>query len=177
MVLSKEYIENIREQSGIVFETVLDFVKLPYWKPAGSAAKMLDHAQGHSNDQGDRKTDANGDSKEADPYTAIFKWLWDGGVRKVFTLDVDDDGPEAHTNAAIRKALTTYNFEIEVWDWKKFDICCETVAAAAPAARQVHLYSHGNTAVLRGWACGLSLGKMREVSETPEAGCDAQVTC
>lgn len=32
-ILNKKYITTMREKSGMRFEAVLDFVKLPYWRP------------------------------------------------------------------------------------------------------------------------------------------------
>ena len=171
-MLNKSYIENMRAQSGMLFESVLDFVKLPYWRPsmpksAKPTAKPLDQAAQPTDPVCEPEIST---SVDPDPYTAIFDWLWSCKVRKIFTVEVNDDGPEPHTNASIREALrggkdgkATRNFEVEVWKWKKFDICCETVVTAAPDAREVHLYSHGNTAVLRGWANGTRLAKMNKV--------------
>jgi hypothetical protein len=95
--------------------------------------------------------------EDSDPYIAVFQWLWNKGVRKIFTVEVDDEGDHPHSNAGIRDSLredflTDYSrdFQVEVWKWKKLDICSETILAAAPMAREIHLYSSGNTAALRG---------------------------
>ena len=57
------------------------------------------------------------------------------------------------------------DFKIEIWKWKKFDICSETIVDAAPMAKEVHLCSSGNTAVLRSWACRSGLPKLSEVCD------------
>ncbi|WQF82580.1 Putative peptidase S8/S53 domain-containing protein [Colletotrichum destructivum] len=173
--LNRSYIETIQDESGIRFETVLAFVKLPYWKAqeeTRTADEVTAPGAGQnlspnlpSRDEGHKAQD-----HEANPYPAIFDWLWAKGVRKIFTLDVDDDGPEPHTNAAIRKALigedsgskTARDFRVEVWKWKKFDICAETVAISASRAKEIHLYSHGNIAVLRGWATSVGLAQLNK---------------
>lgn len=175
-MLDKTYIETLIDQSGMRFETVLDFVKLPYWKPEERKAKQKSIHQAVQEPPEDQK---RGDDQivtvEPDPYVTMFEWLWDSKVRKIFTVEVDDDGSEPHTNAAIRESLRgedpetdpMRDFEIEVWKWKKFDICSETIATAAPNAREVWLYSHGNTAVLRGWACSSGLARLQEACNTP----------
>lgn len=139
------------------FETVLDFVKLPYWKPEKATS-----AEGAARDLNGTQTMTKDVRSNIDPYEDIFEWLKERGIEKIFTVEVDDEGPEPHTNAAIRKSLK--DFKVETWKWKKFDICSETVATAAPNAREVHLYSHGNTSVLRGWAYSPGLGKLKHVS-------------
>jgi hypothetical protein len=162
-------------QSGLEFETVLDFVKLPYWKPESWKPPVDPHDIPPEEDDTEVKDSAPKTIQkfDPDPYTSIFEWLWESNVNKIFTVEVNDDGPEPHTNAAIRECLRgdeserdpTRDFDVEVWKWKKFDICSETIVAAAPNAREIHLYSHGNTAVLRGWACSSGLPKLRQVSD------------
>ncbi|OJJ42106.1 hypothetical protein ASPZODRAFT_33681, partial [Penicilliopsis zonata CBS 506.65] len=54
---------------------------------------------------------------------------------------------------------------------RKFDICSDTIFRAAPGVREVYLYSHGNTAVLRGWAAKDGLAKLLS-NENDEKDCD-----
>lgn len=174
VVLDKSYIETIMEQSGLEFETVLNFVKLPYWKPQSSRPQVDPHdIPVEDDDTEEKEIGQNTVQKiDPDPYKAIFEWLWESNVRKIFTVEVDDDGPEPHTNAAIRQSLRgeepetkpTRDFDVEIWKWKKFDICSETIVTAASNVREIHLYSHGNTAVLRGWACSSGLARLQQVS-------------
>ncbi|POS69591.1 hypothetical protein DHEL01_v212015 [Diaporthe helianthi] len=148
-VLDEVYIEKIKDQAGMRFESVLDFVKLPYWKPDKTdLAQPKREAPGNSGA-------AESSEIKPNPYISIFDWLYtECGVKKIFTVDVIDDGSEPHSNAAIRRCLRgadsegkqLRDFKVEVWKWKKFDVCSDTVFYAAPAAREVHLYSHGNTA-------------------------------
>ena len=167
VLLDKTYIMTIREESGMQFETVLSHVKLPYWNPQDRKLRDGDVLGGH-------RKGVDSDVVEAsDPYTGVFEWLWDSGVRKIFTVEVDDDGPDSHTNAAIRQSLrhfipqteTYRDFEIEVWNWKKFDLCSDTILNAAAAVKEVHLYSSGNTAILRSWACSSGLPKLSNVRD------------
>jgi hypothetical protein len=91
----------------------------------------------------------------------IFQWLRDHGVRRIFKVIVIDDGEIPHSDQAIEEALR--RFDIETWDWKKFDICSETIVRAAEHVKIVYLYSSGNNAVLRGWSCEEGLVKLAMV--------------
>ncbi|OHE93567.1 hypothetical protein CORC01_11164 [Colletotrichum orchidophilum] len=81
----------------------------------------------------------------------IFDWLQNKAkVKKIIKLDVDDSNHPPHCDEAIEKA--TKPFDIEVWNWVKIDLCCDTIAKVAPKARHIMLYWSGNNAVLRGWS-------------------------
>ena len=81
----------------------------------------------------------------------IFRWLRnDAEVEKIIKLIVDDLHHPAHSDEEIERAVKP--FKVEIWDWRKIDLCCETIAEAAPNARQVKLYWSGNNAVLCGWS-------------------------
>ncbi|KAF2655729.1 hypothetical protein K491DRAFT_778545 [Lophiostoma macrostomum CBS 122681] len=169
-MIDEHYIQAMVSTSALRFETGLEFVRLPYWKPEGHRLRKPAH---HDTPIGEpTSSESPGDLiASSDPYITLFEWLWKCNVCKIFTLEVEDDGPEPHTNAAIRQALRgsesevelSRDFGIEVWKWKKFDICSETVIAAAPNARHVYLYSHGNTAVLRGWGTGSDWSRMKQL--------------
>ncbi|SPN98679.1 uncharacterized protein DNG_01723 [Cephalotrichum gorgonifer] len=193
VMLDKSYIETVRDLSGMKFETVLEFIRLPYWKPLGTPSGPRDTEErgnrapdpGSTANPGSVRRDGSEGRKvsqeaELDPYKTLFEWLWEGSpdgknkVRKIFTVEVDDSGPEPHSNAAIREAMRgradadgnlPRDFGVEVWKWKKFDICADTVATAVPDAHEVYLYSQGNTAVLRGWACDLALSRLKRLKK------------
>jgi hypothetical protein len=77
-------------------------------------------------------------------------------VSRIFKVIVVDDGETPHSDQAIEVALKP--FKIEIWDWKKIDICSETIVrAAGDYVRIVYLYSSGNNAVLRSWSCEAGL--------------------
>lgn len=91
----------------------------------------------------------------------IFQWLWKNRVRRIFKVIVIDDGEIPHSEEAIAEALKL--FRIEIWDWKKTDICSETIVSAAQDhVKIVYLYSSGNNAVLRGWSCPTGLVKLKD---------------
>jgi hypothetical protein len=97
----------------------------------------------------------------------VFNWLAKNGVKKIIRVIVLDDGDVAHSDEAIEECLKP--FKIEVWDWKKPDICSETIYQAAPSVRVVHLYCTGNNAVLRSWSGEDGLAKLKQV------GCSAEL--
>jgi hypothetical protein len=75
---------------------------------------------------------------------------------------VIDDVEPSHSDAAIESCLQ--GFDIETWNWKKFDICSEVIYNSAPNVKEVILYSSGNNAVLLGWSSSAGLNKLRKVS-------------
>jgi len=89
-------------------------------------------------------------------YCTVFEWLRRRDVRRILRVVVQDDhpisadSPRAHSDAAIKHALD--GFQIEVWDWQKLDISIDTIKSVAPDVHEVHLYSSGNNAVMRGWS-------------------------
>ncbi|KAF4448952.1 Subtilisin-like protein [Fusarium austroafricanum] len=153
-IIGNRYIEMARNRSGTIFETILASVKLPYWNLQDRSA----HQQ-QTSDQESSTEDKNAE-QISDPYEGIFNWLRGSNVEKIFTVEVDDTGPEPHSNAVIRKCLR--DFQVEVFKWKKYDICSETVYEAAPHAKEVHLYCRGNTAILRSWAFSPELHNMKD---------------
>jgi hypothetical protein len=80
---------------------------------------------------------------------AIFQWLRDNHVRKINKVVVIDDGDPCHSDESIERALT--GFDVEVWDWKRLDICSEVIYNCAPNVREISLYWSGNHATLLGW--------------------------
>ena len=115
------------------------------------------------------KADVNGDGlppkseprKGLDHFKIIFDWLWDNGVRRILKVRVHDDGDTSHSDEIIENTLN--RFQVEVWDWKKFDLCSETIFKAAPDVREISLYSSGNNAILRSWSCEDGLAKLKKV--------------
>ena len=164
MQLDNNYISNAKLKSGMLFESILASVQLPYWNQQSQNSQDLTIGKKEG-------TVASSTAIVSDPYIGIFEWLWERDVRKIFTVEIDDLGPAPHSNAAIRQSLrkpmgdgTYRDYEVEIFKWKKYDICSDTILNAAPKAKKVFLYSSGNTAVLRGWACSAGLHKMKNVS-------------
>ncbi|KAF9634998.1 hypothetical protein BFW01_g5893 [Lasiodiplodia theobromae] len=88
--------------------------------------------------------------KGRDDMKIIFKWLHERGVRKILKVTVIDNEFPAHKDASIVDCLKDFN--VEVWDWKKVDLCSEVIAKSTSVAKEISLYSSGNQAVLKGWS-------------------------
>jgi hypothetical protein len=151
LTFSEERIEE--GLAHLKFEDVLQYVALPSLqlekKPISS--KLLKKPL---------KPDGNGRSD----MVFLFNFLRKKGVKRVIRVIVDDTLEPAHSDEAIEKALG--GLKVEIWDWRKIDLCAETILTAAPDTREACLYWSGNNAVLRGWSepGGLSvLGKLEKV--------------
>lgn len=87
------------------------------------------------------------------------------GVKRVLKIVVDDtlEGSPPHSDETIENSLK--NMEVEIWDWKRFDLCSEVIYNAAPKVREVYLYSTGNNAVLRSWSDQGGLRKLEQLKK------------
>lgn len=188
-IIDEVYVKMITDKSGMQLETVLELVRLPNWKPDGAEpyrSKLKSLSESNT---------SSAVPIYPDPYIGIFDWLWAKcEVRKIMTLEVDDSGPEPHTDYAIRRALRGPNqdpnqgsnqrderdFEVEVWKWQKFDMHVGTIVAAVPQAREVHLFSRGNITVLQGWSCRSGLAMLTNLEKLvvdiyPKVGTSCQI--
>jgi hypothetical protein len=94
----------------------------------------------------------------------LFDFLREKYVKRVIRVIVDDTNDPPHSDESIEKCLG--GLGVEVWDWKKIDLCSETILTAAPDVTEVSLYWSGNNAVLRSWSDreGLNLlSKLKKV--------------
>lgn len=71
-------------------------------------------------------------------------------MRRILRVTAIDYGFPCHSDALIEEALE--GFQVEIWDWKKVDLCTDVIANSTKVARHISLYSSGNNAVLLGWA-------------------------
>jgi hypothetical protein len=136
--LTKE--EHIEEGLAYLkFEDVLQYVAFPSMKLQKKAvsSKFL------------QKT-FKPDGKGRNDMEFFFNFLRNKGVKRVIRVIVDDTLEPAHSDEVIEKALG--GLKVEVWDWRKIDLCTQTIVTAAPDTREVCLYWSGNNAVLRGWS-------------------------
>lgn len=151
------------------FESILEYVSLPCQPPPSDEKPspeprerdVYNAMNGNLMDDDDRENDD-------DPYQHIFHWLRKEDVTKIFKVEVDEFGDDPlntnivpHTNKAIRESLR--GFDVEILNWKKFDLCSETILDAAAGVKELYLYSSGNTAVLKGWASEDGIGKLQKV--------------
>ncbi|RYP93507.1 hypothetical protein DL770_000391 [Monosporascus sp. CRB-9-2] len=93
----------------------------------------------------------------------IFDFLRKKSVDRVIRIIVDDTLEPAHSDEAIEDALR--DLKVEIWDWRKMDLCTETIFTAAPDAREVYLYWSGNNAVLRGWSEPEGLNRLAKLEK------------
>ena len=95
-------------------------------------------------------------------YVKVFNWLRKkGGVRKVLEANIEDDETEPHCDEAIEIALQ--GLDVEILNWKKFDLCSDVVWNAARDVKELFLYSSANNDVLRSWSAKDGLGRLPKV--------------
>ncbi len=82
--------------------------------------------------------------------TFLYNFLRNKSVKRAIRVIVDETLEPSHSDEAIEMALG--GLKVEIWDWKKINLCTETIVTAASDAREVCLYWSGNNAVLRGWS-------------------------
>jgi hypothetical protein len=136
LTISEERIEE--GLAHLKFEDVLQYVALPRLK--------LERRPVLSKN----KKSQNPDGKGRNDMIFLFNFLRNKSVKRVIRVIVDDTLEPSHSDEAIETALG--GLKVEIWDWKKIDLCTETIVTAAPDAREVCLYWSGNNAVLRGWS-------------------------
>jgi len=136
LTISEERIED--GLAHLKFEDILQYVALPSLK--------LERRPTFSKTN---KKSPTLDGKGRNDMIFLFNFLRNKSVKRVIRVIVDDTLEPFHSDEAIETALG--GLKVEIWDWKKVDLCTETIVTAAPDAREVCLYWSGNNAVLRGW--------------------------
>jgi len=153
-LVDRYYVEDLAEKVTLNFDTALEYVRLPqYNSPSMDSQKAIPQ-------KGLTKSDVQRPAI-LDPYRGIFKWLREQGVQRIFKITVEDMGSNPHSDEGIQDALS--DFGVEIWDWRKLDICSETILKAAPMVQKLNLYSSGNNAVFRSWACKHGLARLEKV--------------
>lgn len=137
------------------FEDILQYVALP---------NLLPNIQTPSQTtSGKEKKHKSEEGQTPTHYKEIFEWLRRRNVKEVLRIIVEDDLDNPHSDEVIVTAIK--GLGVEVWDWKKYDICSETIREAAPDVQVVHLYTSGNNAVLRGWSDQDGLRRLTKVKK------------
>jgi hypothetical protein len=145
--INKSFVASLSETVKFEFDSALEYVSVRHDEPQ----KASNAAVGSS-----PPVDRN-------PYQGVFEWLRSPmKVKKIFKVIVEDLGPYPHTDEAIKAALE--EFEVEKWDWRKFDICSKTILKAAKETRELYLQSSGNEAILRSWSCKHGLAELTKVT-------------
>lgn len=144
--------ESIRQNfAALNFENILQYVALPALriakKPIVSRKKSTNTKQA--------------DGKGRADMIFMFQFLRDKGVRRIVRVIVDDRQEPTHSDEAIEEALI--GFQVEKWDWRRLDICSDTVLFAAPNVREICLYWSGNNAILQGWSARNGLHTLKSL--------------
>ncbi|KAH6609619.1 intracellular serine protease [Trichoderma cornu-damae] len=141
--------------SKLKFEDILQYVAIPRLN-----VEVNMNAANSKRTRGlGRPPKQDGDGKRDLCY--IFDRLRKKGVKTILKVIIDDSAMPAHSDEAIEDALKF--MDVEIWDWKRIDLCSEVVCRVASKAREVHLYWSGNNAVLRGWSEEGGLRRLREL--------------
>lgn len=142
--------------SVLEFEEILQYVAIPIFSLEGrsNAANTKKVRGGVSKPDGDGRTDL----------VDVFQLLRDRGVNTILRVIVDDS-VKPHSDQAIEDALRLDQMGVEIWDWKKADLCPQVIQRVAPNAREVHLYWSGNNTVLRGWSEEGGLKQLKELKK------------
>jgi hypothetical protein len=96
--------------------------------------------------------------------TFFFDWLYQKNVRHILKVTVDDLKDPPHSDKAIEESLR--RFQVETLDWRRVDLCPETLYNSCRSVRELYLRWSGNRAILRAWGEpeGLPrLGKLEKV--------------
>ncbi|KAK3293535.1 uncharacterized protein B0H64DRAFT_404798 [Chaetomium fimeti] len=118
-----------------------------------------------------RPTDARADRDDDDhrecgrkDMVKLFKWLRkDKGVKNIIYLRVQDDGHCPHTDRAIITALK--DFEIDILDWTKPDLCPKTIQEACPKVRKLYLTWSGLNGMLLAWGGRDGLANLENLTD------------
>ncbi|TGJ87155.1 hypothetical protein E0Z10_g1618 [Xylaria hypoxylon] len=79
----------------------------------------------------------------------LFEWLKDKKVNNIVKVVVNDHKDPFHSDKAIIDALKQFN--IEILDWSKPDLCPETIRAACNDVRELYLSWSGLNGMLLAW--------------------------
>lgn len=91
----------------------------------------------------------------------FFKWLHNKGVTYILKVIVNDAFEKPHNDHTIESCLK--QFEIENLEWRKPDLCPETLFNACRNVRHLHLWWSGNRAILRAWSEPEGLARLEEL--------------
>ncbi len=148
--INKDFVKTLSRTVKFKFDTALEYVSLRH-----------DILETTSNPLCSPARDTT--TQDRNPYKGVFDWLHkEFHIEKIFKVIVEDLVPYPHTDQAIMEALQPFN--VEKWDWRKLDICSQTIIDAAKETRELYLHSSGNKAVLRSWGCKSGLAKLAKAS-------------
>lgn len=91
----------------------------------------------------------------------FFHWLRGKEVKHILKVIVEDTLERPHSDKAIEESLK--HFEVESLEWRKLDICPETLFNACRDVRFLTLWWSGNRALLRAWSEPEGLPKLEKL--------------
>ncbi|ROV88757.1 hypothetical protein VMCG_10053 [Cytospora schulzeri] len=162
------------------FEDTLSYVCVPALSHIPEdIARSGPTSQTYTANQGRQRESDSQDEKPKGRDSAVicFDELARAGVRNILHLVVEDMKSPPHTDAAIERAIRGEDsrvpknrrredgFEVEIWDWRKFDLDTDVIRFSAAKLTQVHLYWSGNQTVLKAWACNEGLPRLCQASD------------
>lgn len=125
-------------------------------------ANAPDHSQNKS-EEVKRQEKATPQKPKPAQHKMIFDWLRNiKNVEQVLHIIVEDDLDNPHDDETIISAVS--HLQVETWDWRKYDLCSDTIFKAAPNVTRVNLYTTGNNTVLRGWSDENGLRVLKKVN-------------
>ncbi len=141
--------------SKLRFADILQYVAIPKVKIELNATGPLSQRDRG----GSRSARLVGDGRS--DFVYVFERLRKQGVKTILKVMVDDSHTISHSDEAIEDALK--GMDVEIWDWRRTDLCSEVIFNVAPKVREVSLYWSGNNAVLRGWGEEGGLKRLKEL--------------
>ena len=94
----------------------------------------------------------------------IFKLLKEKGVRHIVKVIVFDSEAPPHSDESIERCFSGFK-SIEILDWRKIDLCPQTICKACPDVVELHLWWSGNNAILVAWSAPGGLAKLPRLKE------------
>ena len=95
--------------------------------------------------------------------TFFFDWLYQKKVQHILKVTVDDLEDPPHSDKAIEECLR--RFEVETLDWRRIDLCPETLHHACRNVKELYLRWSGNRAILRAWGEPDGLPKLENLEK------------
>jgi hypothetical protein len=89
--------------------------------------------------------------------------LWQKDVRHILKVIVDDLKDLPHSDQAIEESLR--RFKVETLDWRKVDLCPQTLYNACRDVRELYLRWSGNRAILRAWGEPKGLPRLAQLEQ------------
>lgn len=91
-----------------------------------------------------------------------FNLLKGKGVHHIVKVIVFDLEPPHHSDESIEQCLSWLK-SVEILDWRKLDLCPETIYKTCPTVVELHLQWSGNNTALVAWSARDGLSKLQRL--------------